>query len=199
MATAEPEMRAAQTQSLLHVIATLPRADREAVHLAAGAEAFETAASALPITWLPMGLHMRISDAVRDTIGSERAVLLWRDVMTGSFDRPILRTFISMMVNVFGSDPASFLRRAPHIYAQLTRNIGTIAFTPLADGEGRVTLRGFPSRAFRFICYVEGLHGCIDAFYPLCRTIGSTTVDAMNEATGDVIYHLRWERGASGR
>jgi hypothetical protein len=193
MATTEPEMRAAQTQSLVSAIDTLPRPDREAVHVAAGSQAFEVAKSSLAIAWLPLSLHMKIADAARDTIGSERALLLWRQVMKGAFERPILRTFVSVKVNVFRSDPGGFLRHATPMYAQLARNVGTIGFAPLGKGEGRVTLRGFPSRDHRFICYVEGLQGCLDAFYPLCRTFGTTVVESSNETLGQVSYHLRWE------
>src|SRR5262249_12863939 len=97
---------------------------------------------------------------------------------------------------VFGMTPASLLRQGDRIYAQVTYNLGTLTYEPDASGSGGdAVLRGFPSSSYRFICYVEGLQGCIESCFPLVNARGEVTVVESDEARGDVRYRMRWTKG----
>jgi hypothetical protein len=186
-------MRAVHTQMLLRSIERLPAADRDAVRALAGRATLAEVDAVLPVAWHPMALHMRLSDAARDVVGPERNVALWSDTMAASFERPLLKGFVQMSTSLFGLTPPSLLRQGDRIYGQLTRDLGALRFDADASGSsGEVTLRGFPADRFRFVCYVEGLQGCIAACFPLAGGRGEVAVADQDEGRGDVRYRLRW-------
>lgn len=193
MALPEPRIRAIQTQLLLRTVERLPSADRDAVRSQVGAAALAEVDAPLPVAWHPMSLHMLLSDAIRDVIGSERNVAIWADTMAACFDRPLLRGFIAMSTSLFGASPVSLLRQSDRIYIQITRDLGALRFrADASDASGEITLRGFPARRYRFMCYVEGLMGCLQASFPLAGAEGTVDVIDLDEARGAVSYGVRW-------
>lgn len=192
MPAPEPRIRAAQTQLLLRSVERLPSADQRAIREIVGPAALARVDDALPVAWHPMSLHMLLSDAVRDVIGPERNVRIWSETMTTTFQRPLLRGFVSMSTSLFGVSPLSILRQADRIYLQITRDLGDVRFDSHGREAGEITLRGFPAHRYRFICYVEGLMGCIDACFPLADSEGQITVIDVDDARGDVRYGVTW-------
>jgi hypothetical protein len=189
----EPRIRAIQTQLLLRTVERLPTSERTAIGALVGGDALAEVDAPLPVAWHPMSLHMRLSDAIRDVVGPQRNVAVWEETMAACFERPILRGFVAMSTSLFGVSPLSLLRQADRMYVQLTRDLGLIRFR--ADGGGTsgvLALRGFPARRYRFICYVEGLMGCIQAAFPLANAEGTIDVIDHDEARGDVTYGVRW-------
>lgn len=184
-------MRAAQTQSLLAAIERLALGDRGEVLKRVGPADLQAASSALPIGWLPMSLHMRISDHLRDVVGPERNVDVWQDAMATAFERAFLKSFVTMTVSIFGLSPGGLFRRADKIYEHVTRDLGAIRFEPRGDHAGVVSLRGFPASRYRFICYVEGLTGCLAATIQLHGLTPHVTVIERDDL-GDVRYDVAW-------
>lgn len=184
-------MRAAQTQSLLAAVERLPSADRTKILSAVGPDGIARASAALPLAWLPMSLHMHISDCVRDVVGPERNVEIWRATMTHAFDRPLLRSFVEMTTRIFGVTPAALFKRGDKVYELITKRVGTFSCSSAGPGSARLTLVGFPAHRYRFICYVEGLAGCLAAVLDLCKCPGSVTV-VDHDATGRVVYEAVW-------
>ncbi len=184
-------MRAAQTQSLLAAVKRLPAADKRAVLDAIGAESVERALATLPVGWLSMSLHMHISDAIRSVLGPARNVEVWRDAMRFSFDRPLLRSFVALTTGIFGVSPRALLQRSDKVYDLLTRRCGSLSFEPTSERAASVTLVGFPAHRYQFICYVEGLAGCLEATLDLCRAAGKVSVVDQSEH-GRVRYAVNW-------
>ena len=98
-------MRAAQSQSLLAAVRRLPEKDLRAVLAGTAKETVPTIEETFALAWLPMRIHMDLSDAVRDTIGPDRSLELWRTTMTTSFQRPLLKNFLRMTTNLLGVTP----------------------------------------------------------------------------------------------
>jgi hypothetical protein len=184
-------MRAAQTQSLLAALRRLPAAEGKAIANAIGPADIELAKSFLPVAWLPMSLHMRISDAVRDVVGPERNVAVWRETMRHAFDRPLLKSFVALTTGIFGVTPTALLNRAEKLNVLITRDLGELSFESERDRRGVLSLSGFPAHRYRFICYVEGLAGCLEATLDLSRVTG--TVEVLDvEPAGNVRLRLSW-------
>jgi hypothetical protein len=196
MAVPEPLMRAIQTQLLLRSVERLPAADLAAITARCGRPALERIDAVLAVSWHPMSLHMLLSDATRDVIGPERAIQVWRETMGASFQRPLLRGFVEMSTNLFGVRPSSLLRQSDRVYGQITRDLGALQFElDPSDTRGHLTLRGFPAARYRFICYVEGLMGCVESIFPLLGARGALTVESRDDARGDVRYRVTWTSG----
>ncbi len=184
-------MRAAQTQSLLAAIGRLSPRERDEVLGRIGAASLQQAESALALGWLPMSLHMRISDHLRDVVGAERNVNVWRDTMLRSFERPFLKSFVSMTVSIFGLTPGGLFRRADRVYEHITRGLGVLRFEPTGPRSGNVELTGFPASRYRFVCYVEGLEGCLGATIAVCGARDQVTVTHVDDV-GDASYRVSW-------
>lgn len=184
-------MRAAQTHSVVATIRRLPAPDRDEILRRIGPESLRRAEDALAVSWLPMSLHMLICDHVRDVVGPERNVLFWRDAMQAAFERPFLKSFVSMTVSLFGLTPSGLLRRVDGVYHHVTRELGAMRYEPKSESSGRAVLTGFPAKQFRFICYVEGLQGCLDASIAIGGGRGHVEV-ASHDERGNATYDLRW-------
>lgn len=184
-------MRAAQTQSLLAAVRRLPPSDGHKILDAIGEGDVEEAKAKLPVAWLPMSLHMRISDAVRDVVGPEQNVAVWRETMRYSFDRPLLKSFVALTTGIFGVTPRGLFNRAEKLNELITRGCGEMSFSDMGEREGVLTLTGFPAHRYRFICYVEGLAGCLEATINMGRALGTVEVAEVTPG-GTARYNLRW-------
>ncbi len=185
-------MRAAQSQSLVATVKRLDAPEVEAIFARATGPALEAIAHTLPLGWVSLEHHMKLSGAIRDELGSARNIELWKHAMTHSFERPFLRGFVSMTTSLLGVRPPSLLRRGGSIYAHVTRGAGDIRWEPHGETEGEALLTGFPADRFDFACYLEGLAGCIDATLAICNTHGSVKVVDRDDTRGDVRYRVAW-------
>ncbi len=188
----EPRIRAVHTHNLLRAVRGLAHGERDRILARLGENDCDEIDSTSALLWLPMSLHMRLSDAVRDVLGPERNVLLWRTAMTKTYERPMLRGFATTAVEIFGMTPAALFRRSAAVYSHLTRDLGTLVYEPAGESSGTVRLTGFPADAYRFICYVEGLAGCLESTLTLGRATGEVVVRELDEARGDVSYSVSW-------
>jgi hypothetical protein len=193
MAAAQHQMRATHTKSLLRSARKLPPKEQRQILATIGDEAAEKIDDAIAVGWLPMTLHMLLSDTIRAEIGSERNIQLWRETMTETYDRVLLRGFIDASVGLFGLTPASLFRQGPYIYRQLTRGLGDLTVETEPDSEsGSIHLLGFPAKEFDLVCYSEGLIGCLESSITRGRGKGSITLTDIQAKTGDLHFHAVW-------
>lgn len=191
MGKPEPQIRALQSQSLLRAVRTLPSAERNEILARVGPATIEILESAFPVAWNSMALHMHLSDIVRDVLGPERNVGIWRSTMALSLERPLFKGFVRMTAELFGVSPVSFLRQGERIYEHLTKGLGTLKSWS-EPNRGFIELRQFPADRYQFICYVEGLAGCIRATVELAPVPYTLTIRDMDEKKGDVSYWIDW-------
>ena len=190
---AAPAMRGAMTRALLDCVRKLRPADRDRV-LARAGDGVMAIDAATALEWIPMRTHMGLSESLFAVVGVTRGIDVWRDAMLLSLDRPILRTFVKMSTNLFGVTPSSILRQTERLYPYLTRGIGSAAFVPGPTPRGgHFLLKAFPSAQFDFPCYVNGLQGCIEAAFALCKQHSYVRVAERDEGQGTVTYALRWQ------
>jgi hypothetical protein len=109
------------------------------------------------------------------------------------FDRPLLQSFVALTTGIFGVSPRALFQRSVKVYELLTRRCGSLHYEPTGDRSGAITLVGIPAHRYQFICFVEGLHGCLEATIDLCRTPGRVRVIDQDER-GQVRYAVEWER-----
>lgn len=191
MSTPQPQIRAIQSQSLLRAVRSLRAGERNEILGRFGPANVEIVEAAFPVSWNSMALHMHLSDIVREIIGPERNIEIWRTTMAWSLERPLFKGFVRMTADLFGVSPASFLRQGERIYDHLTRGLGRVK----SWGEGRngyIELRQFPADLFQFMCYVEGLAGCIQATVELAGVPYSLKIRDADERRGNVDYWLAW-------
>jgi hypothetical protein len=190
---AEPQIRAAQSQSLLAAAERLGPSERHLVFDRTGPTALEAIRSPLPISWVSMAHHMKLAVSIHGVLGRRRNIDLWQRTMVDAFRRPFLRGFVNMTTSLLGLRPSSLLKRSGTMYEHVTRNVGVVSFELQSEREGEAELRGFPAAEFDFACYVDGLQGCIEATFTICNTAGRVDVIETIEQRGDVRYHIAWD------
>jgi hypothetical protein len=167
--------------------------EQREILLTVGDEVIEKIDAAIAVGWMSMTVHMKVADAIRAKIGSERNIELWRETMTETYDRVLLRGFIDASVDLFGLTPASLFRQGPYIHRQLTRGLGVLTVEMNADGEsGTIDLVGFPAKEFDLDCYAEGLQGCLESSITRGRGRGSITLTEIDKKRGDLRFHAVW-------
>lgn len=186
---AEQQIRATQCKALLATVRGQPGAIRDEVLGRLAPDDLEWIDGSLGLGWASMALHMRLSDAIRDVVGPERNVELWRTTMGAVFASPVLRGFVDLTTGLFGLSPIALLRRSETVYDHITRQLGKLTFEDRGPDACAITLKGFPSGTYRFICYVEGLTGCLAACFDVCKVSGGgVVVEHVDDARGDVRY-----------
>ncbi len=184
-------MRAARTQALLRVVLDMDARERSRILDTLGSRRLEEVRSALPLAWLPMRLHMVLSESLRDVVGSTGAISAYRAAMTATFDRPLLRNFVNLTAGIFGLTPRGILSRSKDVYDLVTRGAGTLRHTSLGFLESEVVLERFPAGAFSLDCYAEGLQGSLLAALDLCKLDGTVDI-TRKDPSGDVSFRVSW-------
>lgn len=185
------EIRAAQSKALLAAVRDQPAGVRDDILARFPREDVEWLDGSLGLGWAAMELHMRLSDAIREVVGPDRNVEIWRATMGAVFAGPVLRGFVDLTTGLFGLSPIALLRRAETVYEHITRQLGRLTVEGKEPDRCTVTLSGFPSRSYQFVCYVEGLRGCLLSCFDVCRASGDVTVDHVDDARGHVRYDAR--------
>jgi hypothetical protein len=187
------QMRATHTKSLLRSVRKLLTNEQTQILEAFGRDRVEKIDGAIGVGWVPMTLHMGLADAIRAVIGSTRNVQIWRETMTETYDRVLLRGFIDASIDLFGLTPASLFRQGPYIYRQLTRGLGVLTVEEEADKEsGIVSMFGFPAQEFDLICYAEGIQGCLESSITRGRGKGTVTLTEKDDKLGSLRFHAVW-------
>lgn len=191
MSAGEPQIRALLTQSIAATLPTLAEGKRAEIVARVGGGLLAELDAQFPVAWGPMSRHMCIADAIRDVAGPRELVRLFRASMLQSWDRPLLRGIVKTSMDILGASPLSLVRQCERTYLHITQGLGGLR----GEGSGtsaHMSLRGFPSKRYRFECYVDGLQGSLESIFPLFRVQGTVTVADLDEARGDVNYEMRW-------
>ncbi|MFO0555620.1 MAG: hypothetical protein U0271_44995 [Polyangiaceae bacterium] len=183
-------VRSAQAQSLLSVVERLPEFDRIARQ--AGDDVLERIRTTTALGWLPLQDHMAVADAVRDVLGVARSIEAWRAAMLHAFKLPYLKSFVQMSTSLFGVSPASLLKRADTVYAYVVRDAGSLEFSALPGAKCELVVRDFPAARHRFVCWLEGLEGCLLGTLDLGRFVGEARIAEIDDQRGFARYEVSW-------
>jgi hypothetical protein len=180
----EPRIRAAMTQSLL--TATRKLSTREANEVLAALEPAEVERieQAIAVAFLPMSLHVKLSETLYDTAGSARFIAISRAVVASALKRPLFTGFVDMTARLFGTGPMQLLGQGPRLYDLSTRDLGRIEFEPRTPSECIIRLEDFPSRQFRFEVFVLGVQGATHSLVDLFRMEAEVEVIARDAPAG---------------
>lgn len=184
-------MRAARTQALLRVVLDMKGLERPRVLDLLGSRRLEEIRGALPLAWVPMRLHMALSESLREIVGSEGAIAAYRAAMTATFDRPLLRNFVSLTAGIFGLTPKGLFTRSSDVYDLVTRGAGVLRHTSVGVLESEVSLVDFPADSFSLECYAEGVQGSLLAAVDLCKMDGRVDI-LRKDPRGEVTFRVTW-------
>jgi hypothetical protein len=80
-------------------------------------------------------------DAIVELFGAARAIQYWRSATNNLIERPLLKSFVSGMINVFGSDPGRVIGILPKGWPLVYRDLGELS---CARDEGQAVVHWDP-------------------------------------------------------
>jgi len=184
-------MRSAFGPALLGQVGGLDPVERDAIRSRVADSTLEHYAGAMAIGWTSMALHMELSDAIRDVVGPERNVELWTEAMAHMTNRPLLSGFLRHVGGRFGVHPGSIYTQTARLWQHLCRGVGELEAT--IDARcATAELRGFPVEDHEFICFVEGLDGCLRGIVRPLHVEPEVERLEVDLERGRVKYEISW-------
>lgn len=189
-----PAIRAIQTQNLLRLSRDLPAEQLAAFEQRVDGSTVESALSARPMSWVAMGEHMHLCEALWALVGRDPFVDLFRATFVRSMSNPMLQGIFGLIRKVSPNSVAMLLRNASRIYGHVTRDVGQLRYSPGEDRGGVLTMSGWPSAQFDFDCWLDGTRGAVlGALEGVgARASAEVAIEDRDEAAGLATYRVRW-------
>lgn len=142
--------------------------------------------------WVFLRRHRHLNDGMLQVIGLQAFRSLWRQTMLRLSDEQTLKPLIDGAIALFGRTPQALTKIVPRAWALAFREAGNVVVEP-SDIPNQAFLRlvGFPPDVFEG-GFIEGIAGCLEAFYDLCDASGDVSIAPAPSAVADVVYVLRW-------
>jgi hypothetical protein len=122
-------------------------------------EAMEAMEASARTSWLDLELDHFLVDGICEELGPERAIRCWRDSMKHMIDKPLLQSFVSGMIRLFGRDPARVVALIPKGWPLVFRDCGTLTVLSSGDREAILAFSDLPPVFRRYPNYFHSFHG----------------------------------------
>ena len=186
MAQATAAVRAAATQDALafldkfepglqaRVLERLPPATRELM--------VTTSRSA----WIPLEQDHHAVDIIVGLLGAARATQYWRGVTGNLIERPILKSFVSGMINVFVDDPGRVIGLLPKGWGLVYREICLPSCVRSESGKTIVRFDDTAPEIRAYPNYFHSWHGTCLGLADLARIKGQVTFEVARDRSSAV-------------
>ncbi len=186
----EPRMRASYIKDNLAAVSSFgPELERRLrSEIASTIAEIEQAAR---VDWLPIGVDVVLTRAVRRLTGTSGVRDWSRRSFLSAVEGPMLRPIVRAVVSLFGLTPSTVLRRAPMGWQQIYMNCGLLVCEPLATDRMRLRVEGARGPFLDDVDYVEGTCGTFEGAVDLGGARG--TVHAHMDPTAKrVEFDIAW-------
>lgn len=143
------------------------------------------------VDWLPIGIDVALTRAVRHLTGTNGVRNWSRRSFLSAVEGPMLRPIVRAVVSLFGLTPATVLRRAPMGWQQIYQNCGILVCEPVTPERMRLRVEGASGPFLDDQDYIEGTCGTFEGAVDLGGARG--TVDAyVDVAARRLEFDVRW-------
>jgi len=186
MAEAAPAVRAAAAQDALdqldrfepgargRVLERLPVGTREVM--------LTTSRSA----WISVEHDHHAVDVIVRLFGASRAIQYWRTVTANLIERPILKSFVSGMINVFGDDPGRVIGILPKAWGLVYRDLCEPLCIRTEEGKTVLRFDKVAPEVRVYANYFHSWHGTCLGVADLARIRGRMTFDVAEDRSSAV-------------
>jgi hypothetical protein len=162
------------------VLARFPRESREA---------FESTPRS---SWLAIEHDHWVVDSVIAVLGRERALECWRDSVPDIIDKPLLRTFVSGMVRMFGRDPARIIGLFPKAWPLIYRDLSTLRLDTNAAGNPVLLFEDIAPEVREYPNYFVSWEGVCWGFSHIARVNGQVRAELSRDKSV-LAVHFAWD------
>ena len=157
-----------------------------------GADALAELAAVGPVSFVPVELDVRVTEALFAEAGEARGREVMRDNLLQTFDAPILSSFVSGALRLLGRNPGRLFDWSAKVWGQLYRDCGTLRFVREGEGAGRLELDDLPPVVAGSRPYLSGMEAAIGAAFEMMGVEGELHL-ATSDPRGRVVFQLTWK------
>ena len=145
-----------------------------------------------PVSFVPVELDVRVTEALFAEAGETRAREILRENLLVTFDAPILSSFVAGALRLLGRNPARLFGWSAKVWGQLYRDCGAIRFVRDGDDAGRLELSDLPTCVAASRPYLAGMEAAFDAAFALMDAEGAVRLAEVDPA-GRASFDLSWK------
>ena len=144
------------------------------------------------VGWLPLSIHVTLSDILLSTYGVARAHDYYRRAFAESLRGPVLGPLMLTAARILGLSPASLVKWAPRAYDGSFRNAGTVTGEILGPGRARLVYADLPAMCATSDAWMTSPQGSAYGAYDVLGVEGVVRLDSRARAEGKMILELEW-------
>jgi hypothetical protein len=165
-----PAVRVSAARDLIDFLDEFEPGTREKVLSTFPRDSLEIFESSPRTSWLPIEHDHWVVDGVCEVLGRDRAIQCWRASVADIVDKPLLRSFFSGMVRVFGRDPARVVGLLPKGWELVYRDFAKVRLVNEPGAPLRLAFEQIAPAVRRYPNYLHSWNG-------VCQGIGSLARD----------------------
>jgi hypothetical protein len=190
-----PRIRANWSHLVLgNMKSMLPKEVFERVRARVPARSLAAIENARIFDWIDGEHHANLVDAGFFVVGAREHEELWRRMTAVSFERPVFRTLVRGAATLFGSTPATFVKKtlAP-AWSLVAAGFGEFVVEPADDRRsGKIRWRDVPPLVAT-PSWLVGWKGALHAFIDILGRHGEVRVDESQLTSArTATFDMRW-------
>jgi hypothetical protein len=193
----EPLVRGRFCQEWLELVDAEPEPWRGRFMALLSSQMKETILGASRVSWLPLELHVTLSNLTEEALGETRAHAYYRRAFAAALRGPFLGPLVRTGARVIGLSPATFVRWAGRAYEAGFRNAGRIDGEVLGRGKARLVYSQLPAICTASTPWLTSAQGSTYGAYDALGVDGVVRLDLTGRAQGRLIVTLEWNETGS--
>jgi len=144
------------------------------------------------VSWLPISVHVDLSEIQLETFGIARAHDYYRRAFATSLRGPVLGPLMLTAARLLGLSPTSFVRWASHAYDAAFKNAGGVVGEVLGPSRARLVYSSLPQVCTVSDAWMTSSQGSAYGAYDVLGVAGVVRLDTRARAEGRMVLELEW-------
>lgn len=140
--------------------------------------------------WMPIEHDHFLADATIKVLGQQRAVEIWRASVANLIEQPLLKTFVSGMITIFGDNRARVVGLFPRAFTQIYRDFCDLQLVQL-DGGARLVFTDVADQLWQHPSYLQTWRAAAMGTLDVAHLEGSVELQSDKQAR-TVEIELHW-------
>lgn len=142
--------------------------------------------------WVPVDLHVRLSDVLFEAFGPKRAHDYYRRAFSDALRGPIFDGLVKTGVRILGMTPGVLLRWAHKGWEASFKDCGMVEGRVLGPGRGEMVYSGLPPVCIASTAWLESSQGSAYGALDLFSADGIVRIDMSRRERGEMRLELEW-------
>lgn len=144
------------------------------------------------VAWLPLSVHVELSEIQLETFGVARAHDYYRRAFADSLKGPVLGPLVLTAARLLGLSPASFVRWASRAHEAGFKNAGAVVGEVLGPCHARLEYSRLPGICTASDAWLASTQGSAYGAYDVLGVEGVVRLDTRDRANGRMLVELEW-------